>query len=62
MIVLAQEEARSEESGDEPVITLTKRSKERVLTQEQRHRKLMHLGPSGSKTPCHIYKQGNWEW
>ena len=22
-----------------------------------RHRKLMHLGPTGSKTPCHICKQ-----
>ena len=28
-----------------------------MLAQEQRHRKLMHLGPSGSKTPRHICKQ-----
>ena len=38
-VVLTAEEADSEGLGDDhPVITLTKRSKERVLTQEQRHR------------------------
>ena len=58
VISVAQEKATSEDSGDdEPVITLTRRTRERVLTQEQRHRKLMHLGPTGSKTPCHICKQ-----
>ena len=55
VISVAQDKATSEDSGDdEPVITLTRRTRERVLTQEQRHRKLMHLGPTGSKTPCHI--------
>ena len=42
---------------DDTTVTLTSRSRERVLTQMQRHRKLLHLGPSGKGCTCLICKQ-----
>ena len=42
---------------DRSAITLTSRRRERLLTQMQRHRKLLHLGPCGQGGICYICKQ-----
>jgi len=42
---------------EDTTITLTTRRRERILTQAQRHRKLLHLGPPGKGCVCLICKQ-----
>ena len=47
----------SELDGNSTTVTLTSRRRERILTRFRRHRKLLHLGPSGCPDGCAVCRQ-----
>lgn len=47
----------SETDGNSTTVTLTSRRRERILTRLKRHRKLLHLGPSGCPDGCAVCRE-----
>jgi len=43
--------------GNSTTVTLTSRRRERILTRLKRHRKLLHLGPSGCPDGCAVCRE-----
>ena len=47
----------TELDGNSTTVTLTSRRRERILTRLKRHRKLLHLGPSGCPDGCAVCRE-----